>query len=121
MINIAHKRHVFFIVSMPDFTFIGAPLEPTAVVQFIFLYSFKWFKFVIMQVYYLKCSGRLGRIRNQHGRYHFPLDMLTDLCLGLSRLIPEFCPNILVTTHYYYLLFIIICLLLLYYLFKWPN
>ena len=57
------------------------------------LYSFKWFSFVIMQVYYLKCSGRLGRIQNQHGRYHFSLTMLTDLCHGFllyQVLVPEF-------------------------------
>lgn len=42
--------------------------------------------FLIMQDYYLKCSGRLGRIQNQHGRYPFPLDMLTDLCHGFPAI-----------------------------------
>jgi hypothetical protein len=65
------------------------------------LYSFKWFSFLIMQVCYLKCSGRLGRIQSQHGRYHFPLYMLIYLFYGFllyQVFIPEFFSDILVTT-----------------------
>lgn len=32
-----------------------------------------------MQVYYLKCSDQLGRIRNQHGRYFFPVTIFTNI------------------------------------------
>lgn len=35
-----------------------------------------------MQVYYLKCSDQLGRIRNQHGRYPFPLNIFTNIWNG---------------------------------------
>ena len=35
-----------------------------------------------MQVYYLKCSDHLGRIRNQHGRYPFPLNIFTNIWNG---------------------------------------
>jgi hypothetical protein len=29
-----------------------------------------------MQVYYLKCSDQVEKIQNQHGRYHFLLQVL---------------------------------------------
>jgi hypothetical protein len=32
-----------------------------------------------MQVYYLKCSDQVGKIQNQHGRYHFLLLSSTSL------------------------------------------